>query len=392
MFFYAAPGNAQTTAPDVSKAKVRFGPLYLSPTISLTNAGIDTNVFNEWDQAAPKRDFTLTVTLTTDAWLKMGPTWFTLNSKEDFVYYKTYASERSANNTDTLRWFVPLNRLAFIVGIDYLNTRDRPGYEIDARSQRVQNGYNAAIEYRALSRTFIAAKASVQKVNFDSVATFEGFNLHDALNRTMTSATLSVRHKLTPLTTVSLDVTRDENRFTFSPFRNTNSTQTIVGAQFDPVALIKGSASFGYRDFVPLGLGVPRYRGSIAAVDASYVALGVTKFGVQANRDVQFSFELVAPYYVQTGVTGSVTQQIFGPLDIVGRAGFYQLDYRGVTGTPGLSADRTDYIHLYGGGIGYHFGPTVRLGLNIDQQRRTSTIGLRQYDDLRIGTAVTYGY
>src|SRR5712691_6051352 len=117
-------------APDPAKVRVQIGPLSLNPTFALTNAGIDTNVFYEPDQLAPKRDFTMTVTPATDLWLRLGRTWLTGNIKEDLVYYNKYASERSANGHYTVGWLVPLNRLTGKVGADYVSTRDRPGFEI----------------------------------------------------------------------------------------------------------------------------------------------------------------------------------------------------------------------------------------------------------------------
>src|SRR5437867_6344612 len=93
-------------APDPAKVRVRIGPLSLNPTFALTNAGIDTNIFNEPDQLAPKRDFTMTVTPATDLWLRLGRSCLTGNIKEDLVYYNKYAIERSANSHYTASWLV----------------------------------------------------------------------------------------------------------------------------------------------------------------------------------------------------------------------------------------------------------------------------------------------
>src|SRR6185503_17398854 len=98
------------------------------------------------------------------------------------------------------------------------------------------------------------------------------------------------------------------------------------GVKLDPFALINGSASFGYRDFQPLSPAVPGYQGSTAAVTLSYVALGTTKLGLVINRDVQYSYDINQPYYLQTGIAGSIAQQIFGPVDVVGRAEGQRLD------------------------------------------------------------------
>ena len=82
---------------------MRIGRLMLNPTIALTNLGIDTNVFNEPDQSAPKRDFTLTVTPQTDLWLRMGRSWVTGNVKEDLVWYKD-VRERAVGEQQRQAW------------------------------------------------------------------------------------------------------------------------------------------------------------------------------------------------------------------------------------------------------------------------------------------------
>jgi hypothetical protein len=388
----AVPALAQSgDEPDLTKIRVRVGPLGLNPTIELTNFGVDTNVFNA-PVGEEQRDFTFTLSPRTDLWLRMGRTWITGNVREDIVWFQTYSSERSANGYYTLGWLVPLNRLKFTTSATYVDTHDRPGFEIDARSPHTDVTLKGLVEVRALSKTFIAVGAQQERLNFDPLATFEGVNLHDALSHNSTTGTLSVRHQLTPLTSISLDVGREEDRFEFASVRNSNSTQTSLGVQFDQSALIKGSARFGYRDFAPASPLVPGYRGSTAAVDLSYVALGTTKLAVQLSRDVQYSFEVNEPYYLLTGVTASVTQQVFGPIDVVARGGLQHLGYRdAVTGVSG-DPNRTDRVQSYGAGMGYHVGTDLRIGLNVDEQKRTSDVPGRQYKDLRVGTSVTYGF
>ena len=154
--FCAKPASAQVPRePDPDRVRVRIGPLWMTPTLALTNAGVDTNVFNEADALAPKRDFTLTVTPSTDLALRMGRTWLMSAIREDIVWFSKYSGERSSNNNYSLSWLVPLSRLAFVVGGNYINTRERPGFEIDARANRKELAANGAFEIRALSRTLI---------------------------------------------------------------------------------------------------------------------------------------------------------------------------------------------------------------------------------------------
>jgi hypothetical protein len=388
----AAPNvRAQETPDPAAEARIHVGPLALTPTISLVNAGVDTNVFNEPTFAGPKRDFTINFEPKADWWLRMGRTFFLGNVTQGFVYYDKYADERSINGFYKGGWLVPLTRLTALVDGSYLTTKDRPGFEIDERARRFETGVDGSIEVRALSRTFVGIKAKRQEIKYDQGATFLEESLRIQLNRTVTEGALTFRHELTPLTSVTVDVQRQQARFQFAPLRDADSTQIMAGVKFDPYALLRGSATFGYRDFEPRVAGLPSYKGATAGIDLTYLALASTKIMVRGTRDVQYSFDVNQPYYLQTGITGEVMQRIFGPVDVVGRAGFATLDYRDREGAEVLVTNRSDSVRLYGGGIGYRIGKDVRLGFNVDFQKRESQVPIRQYEGLRCGTSVTYG-
>jgi len=361
----------------------------MNPTVSVTNFGIDQNVFNEPVSASPKQDVTLTATPTTDIWIRVGPSWVDGSVKEELVWYQTYATERAANSTYRIGWKVPLNRLAFDVGGTYANVRDRPGYEIDARSLRIETKVNGSVEVRTLSKTFFGARAERLQTNFDKDAVFLTSSLHTELDHKTTTTGFFVRHQLTPLTSVMFTASRMQERFDFSSLRDSDSNIGAVSLTFDPVALINGSATVGYRDFRPSSADVAGYRGLTTAVNLSYTASEMTKFSVKVNRDIEYSFETVQPYYLLTGVEGSIAQQLFGPVDIVGRLGFESLAYR--DRAVAAVADRVDRVRTYGVGVGYRLSGDLRVGVNVDRSQRDSDVAQRQYRGLRIGTTVTYG-
>ena len=392
-FGAAVPASAQPPegGPDPAKVRVRIGPLWMNPTVSVTNFGIDQNVFNEPDSASPKQDFTLTATPNTDVWLRVGPSWLDGSVKEELVWYKTYTTERAANSTYRIGWKVPFNRLAFDVGGSYANVRDRPGYEIDARSLRIETRANGSVEMRTLSKTFFGVRAERLRTNFDKDAVFLTSNLHTELNHVTTTAGFFVRHQLTPLTSVMVTASRIQDRFDFSSLRDSDSNIGAVTLTFDPFALIKGTLTVGYRDFRPSSAGLADYRGLTTAVNLSYTASEMTKFTVKANRDIEYSFDIVQPYYLLTGFEGSIMQQLFGPVDVAGRLGFQSLAYRDRAGAVLTVADRVDRVRTYGAGVGYHLSRDLRVGVNVDRSQRDSDVAFRQYRGLRIGTTVTYG-
>jgi hypothetical protein len=390
LLLLCAPAGALGQSEPPSNVWMHLGPLFVNPTLALTNAGVDTNVFNDATEDSPKEDFTLTLSPATEAWLRIGRTWLNATVREDLVYYQKYESQRSVNSSYKATWQIPLNRVSFIPTASFLDTRERPGFEVDARAQRTEIGYGGSIEIRALSKTFFVVHATRQLIDFATDAVFLGTSLHDELTRTVTIEDVDIRHELTPLTSLTLGATREQDRFEFSPLRDSDSTAFTVGVKLDQAALIKGAATVGYRDFKPLDGSLAGFKGTTAAADLSYVLLGITKFAVNGTRDIQYSYDINQPYYLQTGINLEITQQVAGPLDVVARAGAARLVYQDRAGAVVAVSNRVDHVETYGGGLGYHVGRDTRVGINIDQYERLSPVIGRQYKGLRYGVAVTY--
>lgn len=379
-----------TTGPP-SNVRMRIGPIYLNPTMALSNAGIDDNVFNEAKSDKPKSDYTVTVSPKTDLWLRLGPSWFTLAIREDIVYYQKNASERSANNSYAASWTMPLNRITLVPSASYQNTRERPGFEVDTRAPRAEIVYGGQVNVKALSKTTLAFRVDRHQTVFEEGASFLNVSLHDELNRTSTTESVSIRHQPSLLTTLSIDIGRTQERYVYQHLRDSDSTSIAGAIRFDPAALIKGGASIGWEEYRPADPSIPGFSGTTATINLSYVFVSITKVAATLQRQIQDSYDINQPYYVQTGGSMEIGQQLFGPLDIVGRGGLQQLDYRNRVGAVVLFPNRIDHVVSYGVGIGYHLGKDMRIGINVDQSNRESAVASHAYAGLRYGVSVTYG-
>jgi hypothetical protein len=378
--------------PDPAQMRVRIGPLMMNPTVSITNLGIDRNVFNDPADKAPKQDFALTVTPLSDFWLHLGTTWVTASLTESINWYQKYASERSANNTYKLGWRVPGPYLSFRVDGAYISARDRPGFEIDTRAARKETLFSAATDIHALSKSSIGLTASRQQTRFAADAEYLTTKLQTSLNRIDTSFGVSLRHQLTPLTTITATTVRAYSKFEFSPDRDTTTTSGNISAAFAPEALLRGGASFGYESFVPADVTLPGFQGMIGTADLTYVLLGSTRFAVTASRGVQYSYDLLQPYYVQSRIAGSIAQQLYGPFDVQVRGDLADLAYRNRIGATVAVPDRTDRIVTYGVGFGIHMSRDLRLAFNVDQSKRDTQLAEHGYEKLLVGTSLIYGF
>ena len=376
--------------PEPEKTRVRLGPLLLNPSLSVSDVGVDNNVFNDADSQNPQTDLALTIVPQTDIWMRMGRTWLSGNVRQDLVWFHQYSDERSVNGLYRAGWVVPLTRLSLMVDGSWLLAKERPGYEIDARVDRRDWMASTAAEVRALSRTYFGGRVERRDTNFGNASFLEEF-LQKRLDRTRTTVAATARHELTPMTSVVTEVSAFHDRFDVSPDRDADSLEARGGVRFDPAALIKGSVQLGYRRFSPASPDVPDYRGLTAAASLSYVALAATRVTLDVVRDVEYSFETIQPYYVMSGILASITQRIHGPFDVQGRGGVRALAYRNRLNLPSELPDRRDRVTAAGGGVGYRLGRDIHIEFDIEQQRRTSIIDLRNYAGLRYGMSVTYG-
>jgi hypothetical protein len=112
---------------------------------------------------------------------------------------------------------------------------------------------------------------------------------------------------------------------------------------------------------------------------------------VTTERDLDYSWEPSYPYFVLTGATLTLTPQLTPRWDVMGRVSAQHLAYRTAIGVPELLRDRVDRFEMVGAGLGYRIGGDMRVGFNLDRERRTSPVRQRAYEGFRTGVSVTYG-
>ncbi|HTK29884.1 MAG TPA: outer membrane beta-barrel protein [Vicinamibacterales bacterium] len=385
----AARTAAQAPGEDiVEQGRFRFGPLRFTPSIALTNLGVDNNVFN--DDTNPKQDTTAAIGPQADLWMHIGHSQFTGKVSGQYLYFGTYQNQRAFNTVDDGRWQWRMTRITPFLAGSYSNTKERPGYEIDSRARLRSDSFTVGTAVELSAKTSVVVSGTRTRFAFDEGELFLGADLASALNRTSDSGQLQLRYKLTTLTTFVVDGEAIQDRFTFNPLRDSTSVKVLPGFELKPSALISGKVFVGYRQFTARDGALSDFSGVIAAVDAKYV-MSSTRFAVKASRDLAYSFEPTQPYYALTDLGLTVTQRVTRSWELVGRGGLQRLAYQQLRALES-AGPRTDTIRQYGGGVGYRVGETIRLGFDAMYYERLSTEGLlRGFDGLRFGASVSYG-
>ena len=346
--------HAQTGEDFRSQATMRAGPLYLKPAFRLDRLGWESNVFGRPD---PQPDFVVSGTPRVDAWLPLSRR---AHIATTFIgaadWYAEYAGERAFNPEIQSRIVLPWRRITLTAGGSYLRTRRRPDFEIDVRSNRFRNDLHGGIAVQVLSRLWLDLEARQRRVGFDGDVLFEGTYLSETLNRKERSAVVSLRFQPTALTTLVLTSEVREMRFGRSPERDSDNVVLTAGADFHPRGLVSGSGRIGVRRFQAVGAGVTDISSVVAEANLSLRITGNATATFRATRDINYSFERGAPYFLIGRYGLSVTRRLGRRFDLSGRVTRDGYDYR--------TARRGRDLRWNGiAEFGYRLRPGVRAGI-----------------------------
>ena len=270
----ATAGSTEAIDEVRESATLRLGPVYVEPAIRLKELGVDTNVFNQWENA--RSDFTFTVTPRADVAVPLARSGL-LKAEvgADLVYFAQFVSERSVDP----RWLVRAERyarrLTLFVEESYENTRERPNYEIDVRARHLNNAVSAGASIGLGSRMSLEMSARHRSTRFDGDEFSGAQHYKETLDRDSNTYSAITYFEHSVLTSLGLLTEYQTDRFIESPFRDTDSFRIMPGVTMQPRALVSGAAWIGYRTFKPRSPALQsQSRARVQAVSLPYACSG----------------------------------------------------------------------------------------------------------------------
>jgi len=372
-----------------SNGRFVMGPLTWTPTLTLRDAGIDSNVFNTAKD--PQQDITGSFTPSVDSRLTLGVMQLATQGQADFLYFERYTNQRAINGRVAGRMQFPTTRIRPILSGSWARAKDRSGNEIDVRVPRTELGYAAGLGTRLTPGSSLDVTVGRQELRFDQGATFRDVDIATRLNRQSTTADLQFRAGLSPLTSFLVTVGGTRDDFVLANSRGSDNLRGTFGFEFAPDAIIRGRANVGYHRMQPRGADQSlAFDGWTTSVDLSYSLLGRTLFNGRISRDTSYSVLDNRSQYLSTVGGVEVTHNLVGPIDLDVRVAREKLDYAATaTGFPA----RIDYADTLGGGVVVRISMQARLGFFYDDQQRRSSDGSQfGYRRQHLYTSITYGF
>jgi hypothetical protein len=376
---------------------VHLGPFYAKPSLQLKELGVDNNVFNTYGDTQ-RSDFTFTFAPKADVWVPIAKrALIQATTAADLVWYAKYDAERSVDPQGALRGEIYLHRITFFGEGGYVNTRQRPNQEIDVRARHVEEKALAGVDVAITPEVSVEVTGRQLRTRYDEAAEYDNTSLQRTLNRDTDVIGVKGKYRLTALTSLAVNYDRERDTFPMSPSRDSESFRVMPGVEFKPRALINGSAYVGYRQFTPSDAAtLPDFRGLVAQLGLSYTLLGSTTFGVSYSRDLTYSYDELQPFFIDNSVGASVRRAIGRRLDALVSADRHAYEYKDLItsdASPLLNRQRTDTTWTYAASLGYRVGREGRIAFGGSYwQRDSTTRQFRNYDNLRFGTSMTFGF
>jgi Putative beta-barrel porin 2 len=381
--------SAQTLA-EHPQGPIHLGRVSLTPAVSLSNLGIDTNVFSS--DTDRKSDFTFTVHPRLDGLVNLGRVRVLAGGGADYVYFHKYAEERSLRPVGTGQIEMRIaQRSAVYVRQDAVFARDAVNGEIDRRVSWTETRSRAGVTLGLTRRVRVNGAVTDDRSRFDHGEVFHGVALDTTLDRERRGVDADVEYAATSVTSAVFSTRVWRDGFVNMPSRNQRAGEYVAGLSFKPRALVEGQASAGIRVSSAANGVTPTYTGGIATIDLQYTLRDATRFGFSFGHTSEYSYDPLYPYYRLNRYGGIVRRHLFGPTEAAAGAELQQRAYEPFVSTP-FDVDLRDSTMRYQALFGVRVLRRARIGVeaNYFVQSRGRHVP-SDYDGLRVGVMASYG-
>jgi len=372
----------------------RFGPFHIQPSLVISNAGVDSNLY--YSPSDPVKDFTITAGPAATVYLPIHRK-FVLSAygSPQYVWYSKTEQERTWNYYLNGAARLSLKNVFFSLEGIYSDARERWNTEIDIRPRRKEEGYGGSVLVKVAWKTSFSLGYRIVKYDYESVEYAGGFNAQEKLNRQESYANFSMFYQASTQRRFFLDFEYGLYQFDFATqaaIGNSRSSAAYAGLEFSPLGRrVRGRIRLGYKKFDILNPEGVDYQGPVGD---SQVSVRLAKpFVIRGSyvRDVRFSLWYDNPYYLESrpGLGVSVYPVRFLRLDYDYSQG--RNEYPEVGGG-GPDVKRLDVYTIHAAAIYFRIKKNVGLGFIASWWARNSNLDAEDDKRTFFGLNLTYEF
>jgi len=287
----------------IADAPWRFGPFKIQPSLVISNAGVDSNVF--YSPSDPVKDYTVTAGPAATVYLPIHRRFvLSVQGSPQYVWYSKTEQERTWNYYLGGAAQLSLKNVFLSLEGSYSDARERWNTEIDIRPRRKEEGFGGSLLVNLAHRTSVSFAGRTAKYDYESVVYGDDFDVRERLNRRESYGNLSFYYQATSQRRFFLDFEYGEYRFDFesqAAVIDARSGAAYAGLELSRLGRrVRGRVRVGYKAFDVRAAEGPDYKGLVGDSLLSVRLARPLVLRGSYVRDVRFSLWYDNPYYIES--------------------------------------------------------------------------------------------
>lgn len=334
---------------DMQKSRFRLGPIRLIPTIAVTDAGYDNNVFGTTENKVSDWSFTVRggfrfiVPFGSKVYLRG-------EALPQYTWYDKVSDRRGFGGLYDASLFGFFNRMTL-----QLSAADSEAFytystEVLTKARtRIQDG-SGGVEVELWRRFSIFGRAEIERFRYSTEGQLPGERL-DLNDRTDSAVRGGPRYLLSPEWSVSAAVEQTWSDFVRSgETRDNQSRAYLLGVQYSRPRFFL-NLSGGYRRGTERdGSTFPAYSTGTGSFFASFFPIRWLELQGFGRRRVSYSLSTSNPYYFENRIGGALNLQVLDRVLLRGYGEVGPNSYPIAEIQNGSEVHRRDQARIYGGG------------------------------------------
>jgi hypothetical protein len=339
---------------DMDKSRLRLGPVRLLPSIAVSNAGYDSNVFATSED--PIGDWTATFTAGLKMLVPFGTKVYVVaDAFPQYTWYNKLTQRDQFGGVYDASLYGFFNHLSAEITGSYAQTYAQYSSEVDSQVFQTGTNFIGRLELDLSTRWSLFGQGAVQKVEYEQKEGPPVQNIGVQLNnRTETGARGGIRYHLSSYWNVAGLVEKTWADFDLTPqIRNSESTAYLASVHFDRPRFYLNLVG-GYRE----GTGddaqaFPNYATGVGSFFASWFPIRWAEIQGYGHRKISYSIDILNPYFFENRIGGRLNVQIGNRILLSGYGEVGPNNYPRAQPLDGALVKRRDDSTQYGGGVSF---------------------------------------
>jgi hypothetical protein len=279
----------------IREAWIKKFSLYISPTLSITNLGYNSNIYSYRDIEEPDWTADVGINLRAAAILK-DRFIFVI---DEFPYYSFYAknkNEQAFNNKFQFTVYTHVGRFNLDYKLNLNSIRGRSNSEFGAKTRHKERNQMVSLDFGQHDRFYINLYAAQNRREYTDERYLEDYDL-SRLDQEDVLLGISLNKRIFSRTRLSLIYEYYHTRFLHDPGKDGIGGKLSLGVDLPEISRVQGSLRYGWKSFFPKNPDYISFSKPFGAGELSIRLFRHFKFHFNYLVDNFFSFRSPEQYF-----------------------------------------------------------------------------------------------